>query len=85
MSDEVAQLQTLTGVELAVVTPVGHSEGLVVLSRNISLPGLNININNQSVVELFYLESEGAVKTKGYIPALVVLVNVDLDNISLSC
>ena len=39
--DQVSQLQTLAGVELAIVTPVGHSEGLVVLSPHISLPGLH--------------------------------------------
>ena len=88
MPDEVSQLQALAGVQLAVVTHVGHSEGLVIFSPHISLPGLHITIsqhNSQSVSQsvLFYLKSEGAVKTKGYVPALVMLVHVDLENIPL--
>ena len=44
--DEISQLQALAGVELAIVTPVGHSEGLVIFSPHISLPGLHITSHN---------------------------------------
>ena len=85
MPDEVSQLQALAGVELAVVTPVGHCEGLVVLSPHISLPGLHITSQSGSLVVVqFYLKSEGTVKAKGDIPALVVLVNIDLENVPLT-
>jgi len=67
--DEVAELQALAGVQLAVVTSVGHNKRLIVQCAHVSLPRL---------------KSDGSVEGEGDTPALVVLVHVELENVSLT-
>ena len=62
--DEVAQLQTLAGVQLSVVTSVGHQEGLIVNSLHVSFPRLSSHLSDGSSASSLTSNVTGVSKVK---------------------